>query len=91
MLSRAVLAQEFYLKKESCMRIFARMDISVYQRNGKFHYFVNELTSSHNTALFLEWDHGSMDYAIQDLSKALHFVAQRDRFKRLEGRWSFHP
>lgn len=52
------------------------MDISVYQREGKFQYTVNELTSSQHTALFLDWAHGNMDYCLQDLSKTLHFVTQ---------------
>jgi hypothetical protein len=53
------------------------MDVSVFQRDGKFHYMINELTRSHQTALFLHWDHGRMDHCIQDLVKALHFICTK--------------
>jgi len=52
------------------------MDISVFQHQGKFHYMVNELRGSHLTTLFVEWGKEGMDFAIQDLSRALHFIAQ---------------
>lgn len=74
MLYRLVLADEHYTARTSCMRIFLRMDISVFERNGQFHYFINELTRSHQTGLFLHWDKiGKMDFCIQDLANILHF------------------
>jgi len=57
------------------MRPFLQMDVSVFQRDRKFYYMVNELTWSHQTGLFLHWDHGKMDHCIQDLVKALHYIA----------------
>jgi len=75
MLYRLVTAEEFITGRRSCMRIFVRMDISVFQRKGGFNYMVNELTRSHQTALFLHWGNGRMDLCIQDLAKVLHFVA----------------
>jgi hypothetical protein len=82
MLSRIILAQEFYMKRRSCMRLFVRMDISVFQQDGMFHYMVNELTSSQHTALFMEWGLDHMDFCIQDLAKSLHFVAHLDLQQR---------
>ena len=64
------------------MRFFLRMDISVFQTQGKFHYNVNELTRSHQSALFMQWGVGKMDFLIQDLAKVLHFVAFRDDIER---------
>jgi hypothetical protein len=78
MLSRLIIADEFYMKRRSDFRIFIRMDISVFQKEGKFHYMVNELTSSQHTALFMEWGHRNMDYCLRDLSLTLHFVAQEE-------------
>jgi hypothetical protein len=87
LLSRLVAAEEFYTKRRSCMRIFVRMDISVFQREGKFHYMVNELTRSHQTGLFMHWDRmGHMDSLILDLANVLHFVAYNDRVKRIAPR-----
>jgi hypothetical protein len=82
MVSRLVIADEFYMKRRSCMRIFVRMDISVIQKEGKFHYMLNELTSSQHTALFMKWNHRHMDYCLQDLSHTLHFVAQDELSRR---------
>ena len=64
------------------MRLFVRMDVSVFQRQGEFHYMVNELTRSHQTGLFLHWDGGRMDFCIQDLAKILHFKTYLDNVQR---------
>ena len=82
MLYRLILAEEHFSKRPSCMRIFVRMDISVLQTEGKFHYMINELTHSHQTGLFLHWGGSNMDYSIQDLANVLHFVAHRARLHR---------
>lgn len=76
MLYRLVRAEELVTQRKSCMRIFVRMDVSVVERHGRFQYYVNELTRSHQTGLFLHWDTaGKMDLCIQDLSKVLHLIA----------------
>lgn len=82
LLSRLVIADEFYRKQRSSFRIFVRMDISVYQHNGRFRYMVNELTSSQYTGLFLDWPKAQMDFCLQDLTKTLHYVAQQDLAER---------
>ena len=83
-LSRIILAEEFYMKIRSCFRLFVRMDISVFQREGRFHYMVNELTSSQHTGLFMGWGMERMDYCIQDLAKSLHFAVHRDLDSRIQ-------
>jgi hypothetical protein len=84
MLSRLVTVDEFYMKRRSDFRIFVRMDISVFQREGKFEFMVNELTSSQHTTLFLEWRARNMDHCIWDLGLTLHFAAQEELCKRKE-------
>jgi hypothetical protein len=75
MLYRLIVAEEAITQRRSCMRIFVRVDVSVFERDGKFQFMINELTRSHQTGLFLHWDHGKMDLCIQELANALHFVA----------------
>jgi hypothetical protein len=84
MLSRVVTADEFHMKRRSDFRIFVRMDISVFQREGKFQFMVNELTSSQHTALFWEWGARNMDYCIRDLGLTLHLAADEELSKRLQ-------
>jgi hypothetical protein len=75
MLYRLITAEEVIIQRRSSMRLFVRMDISVFQRDGKFHYMINEITRSHQTALFLHWDGGKMDHCIQELVRAFHYIA----------------
>jgi hypothetical protein len=82
MLSRVITAEEHFTKRRSCMRLFVRMDVSVFQRQREFHYIINELTRSHQTALFQQWDSGSMEMCIQDLAKTLHYVTYQDVVER---------
>jgi hypothetical protein len=78
MLYRLIIAEEFITKRSSCMRIFVRMDISVCQHNGKLHYVVNELTRSHQTSLFMQWDDlGRMDLCLEELKNLLHFIVYK--------------
>ncbi len=65
------------------MRVFVRMDISVIQHRGKFQYIVNELTRSHQTALFFHWGRAHMDFLIQDLASVLHFIAVEEVVRRI--------
>lgn len=83
MLYRLIVAEEHITNRPSTMRIFVRMDISVYKNEGKFHYFINELTRSHQTGLFMHWDiSGRMELCIQELEKVLHFVAYQRQFNK---------
>jgi hypothetical protein len=75
MLYRLITAEEILTKRRSGMRLFVRMDVSVLQKQDKFYYMVNEITRSHQTALFLHWDGGRMDHCIQELVKAFHYIA----------------
>jgi hypothetical protein len=67
--------EEVIIGRRSPMRIFVRMDVSGYQSEKKFEYVINELTRSHQTALFLKWDSGRMDHLFTELANSLHFLA----------------
>jgi len=64
------------------MRIFVRMDVTVFKFKGEFHYSINELTRSHQSGLFMDKSGGKMDFAIQELEKVLHFITYKDDHER---------
>ena len=64
------------------MRIFVWMDVSVYQHKKKFQFYINELTRSHQTSLFMQWGSGNMDLGLQDMANILHFVTHTDMVDR---------
>lgn len=83
MLYRLIIAEEYFTKRPSTMRIFVRMDISVFMNDGKFQYFINELTRSHQTGLFFHWDIvGKMDSCIQELAKVLHYFTYQRLYSK---------
>ncbi|MDX6296002.1 MAG: hypothetical protein QOH50_5261 [Kribbellaceae bacterium] len=82
LLYRLIVAEEHITKRRSGMRVFVRMDISVFQSKGKFNYVVNELTRSHQSTLFAEYGGGKADFAFQDMTKVLHFITSHDNFNR---------
>jgi hypothetical protein len=82
-LHRLIIAEEHITNRPSTMRIFVRMDISVFRNEGCFQYYINELTRSHQTGLFCHWDvAGRMDLCIQDLAKVLHYVTYQRLWNR---------
>jgi hypothetical protein len=83
MLTKLVPADEFITKQRSGMRIFLRMDISIFLADGTPRFFVNELTREHCTSLFQAWDRASRtEVMIQEFAKLLHFAAIKDRKRR---------
>ena len=64
------------------MRIFVRMDISVFKKDNTFHYMINELTRSHHAGLFCHWIGPQMDFCFQELARVLHFVAYDEDVER---------
>jgi hypothetical protein len=80
MLTKLIPADEFITKRRSRMRIFLRMDISVFLADGKPHFIVNELNCDHNTCLFQAWDvtHKN-EILFQELAKVLHFTTIQER------------
>lgn len=86
MLTKLIPADEFITKQRSGMRIFLRMDISVFLADGKPHFFVNELTRDHCTGLFQAWDvNFKNELLMQELAKVLHFTTIKDKKVQREG------
>lgn len=79
MIGKMVLAEERQYQRFSGLRIFARLDVSVYRdtRSGTYKYFVSEVTRGHGTHLFHGRDSevGASDHFISVLSKILHYTA----------------
>jgi hypothetical protein len=82
MLSKLIPAEEFITNRESGMRIFVRVDASIFLAEEETHFIVNELTRSHNTDMFNHWDEAfKNELLVQELAKVLCFVSLRDRNK----------
>lgn len=81
MLGKLVLAEERRYKRFSGLRIFARMDVSVFRHSetGKYQYFVNEVGRAHSTHLFHNYvdESGIGDHMITNLVKLLHYSASQ--------------
>jgi hypothetical protein len=79
MLGKLVLAEEREYRRFSGLRIFARMDVSVYRdkTNQVYRYVVNEVARGHTTHLFHghDSDLGTSDHMITNLALLLHYVA----------------
>ena len=72
MLGQYILAYEYHSNFFSGLRIFCRMDTSVYSQQDRFHFFINEMTHSHNTGLFSFIDqYEELESAYSDLSLTL--------------------
>jgi hypothetical protein len=82
-LGKTILLEERVTGRMSGLRVFCRLDISVFRERetGKHSFFVNEITRSHGTALFVEWiTHGLTDPFFHHLSDILHLVAAQKLF-----------
>lgn len=84
MLGQIILAQEFQSGHFSGLRLFCRMDVSVYQSTDeKFHYFVNELDHSTHTGLWPNWDlHSVIETAWNELSGLLECAVLKRYLER---------
>lgn len=79
MLARLIVTEEcqFDNEKFSGLRIFCRLDISVFreQNTGKYQFFVDEVTRTHGAGLFKRWDTiRNTDFGFQGMEEVLHFV-----------------
>ena len=82
-LARVVLLEEKRFMRVSSMRVFCRMDISIFckQDNGRHYYFVNEITWTHSAALFPQWDTNSrLNNLFSHISNILHYLANTDKW-----------
>lgn len=79
MLARLIVTEECQFDNEqfSWLRIFCRLDISVFreQNTGKYQFFVDEVTCTHGAGLFKRWDTiWNTDFGFQGMEEVLHFV-----------------
>jgi hypothetical protein len=77
--ARVIRLEEIQFEKMSGMRLWCRMDVSVYREKetGKHQFFVNEITRSHTAALFPRWDSSDLldRFFYRSLARSLHHVA----------------
>lgn len=79
MLVRVISLEERRTRRMSCLSVFCRLDVSVYRKKtGEHKYFVNEITRTHGTALFPQWDsNNSLDLLFTHMANTLHYVCSR--------------
>ena len=83
MLSKLIPAEEFCTKRRSGMRIFVRVDASVFRAGGRTHFVISELTRSHETGMLLYWDtHNRNEHLFQELARVLHYATVQDQATR---------
>jgi hypothetical protein len=56
MIGQLILASEYHSKMFSGLRIFCRMDASIYRQEDQIYFFINEFDHSTNTGLFSSAD-----------------------------------
>jgi hypothetical protein len=78
MLGKIILEEERQMGRMSGLRIFCRLDVSVYldKAGGKHSFFVSEITRSHGAALFEAWDtRGLFDLFFTHMAQILYLVS----------------
>ena len=78
-LARVISLEEKRIGRMSGLRVFCRMDVSVYRTtSGDHRYFVNEITRTHGTALFPKWDSNNrLGYLFKSMSNVLHYISSQ--------------
>jgi hypothetical protein len=78
-LSRIISLEESRLGRLSGLRVFCRLDISVFRERdgGQHRYFVNEITRTHGAALFPKWDsYHKLDLLFSTIANTLHYISK---------------
>ena len=90
-MAKLIKAEELVNKKPSGLRIFVRLDVSVFAKAGEdgYHFVVNEVTRGHNTGFWGRWGKKEeQDALFQELSYTLHFLTysfmKKKRNQRLD-------
>ena len=76
-LAKLIKAEESVFSQPSGLRIFVRLDVSVFVKAGEnqCQFVVNEVTRGHNTGFWAAWCVGfDQESIIQELSYTLHFL-----------------
>ena len=80
-LARVILLEERRLRRWSGLRVFCRLDVSIYreQEGGLHHYFVNEITRTHGAGLFSLWDTNiQLNGFFNHMSQVLHHISSTE-------------
>ena len=80
-LARVILLEERRLRRWSGLRVFCRLDVSIYreQEGGLHHYFVNEITRTHGAGLFSLWDTNiRLNGFFNHMSQVLHHISSTE-------------
>lgn len=83
MMGKLVLMEEKTTQRMSGMRIFCRLDVSVYcdRLTREYRYYCNEVTRAHVGALFASWDeHERLEIIYTQLSRILHMCTSHGVF-----------
>lgn len=76
-LAKLIKAEEFTISQPSGLRIFVRLDVSVFVKSGanECQFVVNEVTRGHNVGFWSAWcTDKEMDTMLQELSYTLFFL-----------------
>lgn len=76
-LGRVIALEEKKFGRMSALRVFCRLDVSIYlEKNGDHKYFVNEITRTHGAGLFPQWDSNQkLDLLFIQMSNTLHYIS----------------
>jgi hypothetical protein len=82
MLARVIALEEKRMGKMSGLRVFCRLDVSIYRDGrGEYNYFVNEITRTHGAGLFPQWDsNNKLDLLLSNMSNTLHDICSQKLF-----------
>lgn len=86
-LAKLIKAEEFITSQPSGLRVFVRLDISVFLKSGadKCQFVVNEVTRGHNVGFWSAWcTDVKMDTILQELSYTLHFLTYSFGYKGID-------
>jgi hypothetical protein len=81
-----IQADESILKigRLSDLRVFCRLDVSVFRNKGSYSYFINEVEASHGTGLFLHYVPTPGPRVITDLAIALRTRVALERARKAQ-------
>ena len=76
-LVRVIALEERRMGRMSALRVFCRLDVSIYlEKGGEHKYFVNEITRTHGAGLFSQWDSNNrLDFLFIHMSNILHYIS----------------
>ena len=78
-LARVIALEERRMGRMSGLRVFCRLDVSIYRERNRVHkYFVNEITRAHGAGLFPQWDSNKrLDFFFVLMSNLLHYITSQ--------------